>query len=165
MRSRNSYRPQNQNPDGLRTYQQQLAERHKVQVRVTVQAMVQRKTPSHDITVAAVAKESGVSVATIYRRLELFTLVQRANPALGRRQAEQVYEKAIQQLREEKEKAQADAAYYQRLAQATQAGERKPQQEVVQYKKTIVALQRQVAELQEQLARCTCGVRLESPPN
>src|SRR5579872_6954383 len=91
MRSRNSYRPQNQRPDGLRAYQQQLAERQKVQVRVTVQAMLQRKTPSRDITVAAVAKESGVSVATIYRRQGLFTLLQRANPTIQRRQTEQVY--------------------------------------------------------------------------
>ena len=151
MCSRNSYRPQNQNPDGLRAYQQRLAEQNMVQVRVTVQAMLQRKTPSRDITVAAVAKESGVSVATIYRRQELFTLIRRANPTIQRRQTEQVYQQAIQQLREEKEKAQADAAYHQQLAQATQSGGQKFQKEIVQYKKTIVALQRQVAELKEQL--------------
>ncbi len=165
MRSRNSYRPQNQNPDGLRAYQQEVAERQRVQVRVTVQAMLRRKTPSHHITVAAVAKESGVSVATIYRRQELFTLIQRANPTLQRRQTEQVYQQAIQQLREEKEKAQGDAAYHQQLARATQSGGQKFQKEIVQYKKTIVALQRQVADLQEQLAHCSCGARLEPPLN
>lgn len=152
MRSRNSYRPQNQNPDGLRAYQQGLAERNMKQVRVTVQAMLQRKTPSRDITVAAVAKESGVSLATIYRRQKLFTLIQHANPTIQRRQTEQVHQQAIQQLREEKEKAQADAAYHQQLARATQSGGQKSQKEIVQYKKTIVALQRQVAELKEQLA-------------
>ncbi|WP_201359714.1 hypothetical protein [Dictyobacter formicarum] len=51
-------------------------------------------------------------VATIYRRADLFMLVQHANPALQRRQAEQVYQKTIQQLQEALEKARADAEYY-----------------------------------------------------
>jgi hypothetical protein len=109
-----------------------------------------------DITVPAVAKESHVSVATIYRRADLFTLVQRANPAIQRRQAEQVYQKTIQQLQEALEKARADAEYYQKEAQMAKLGERRPGQEVIQLKKTILALQRQVACLEELLSNCTC---------
>jgi hypothetical protein len=93
-----------------------LAEQHYEQVRVTVQAMLRRGTKPHEVTVPAVAKESGVSVATLYRRSDLFTLVQHANPNVQRRQAEQVYQSAIQQLQEELKKAQADTAYYQKEA-------------------------------------------------
>jgi hypothetical protein len=114
----------------------------------------------HQITTPAVAKEAGVSVATIYRRADLFTLVQRANPNVQRRQAEQVYQQTIQQLQEELKKAQADAEYYQKEAQLAKLGERRPQQEVMQFKKTILALQRQVACLEELLSRCTCGAHL-----
>lgn len=157
MRSKNSYRPQNQHPDGLVQSRKRLAEQHYEQVRVTVQAMVRRGMKPHEVTVPAVAKEARVSVATIYRRTDLFTLVQRANPALQRRQAEQVYQKAIQQLQEELEKARADAEYYQKEAQMAKLGERRPNQEVTQLKKTILALQRQVACLENLLAHCTCG--------
>jgi len=124
---------------------------------VTVQAMLRRGMKPRDITVPAVAKESQVSVATIYRRADLFTLVQRANPAIQRRQAEQVYQKTIQQLQDDLKKAQTDAEYYQKEAQMAKLGERRPGQEVTQLKKTILALQRQVACLEEQLSSCTCG--------
>src|SRR5947208_16448523 len=77
MRSKNSYRPQNQHPDGLVQSRKQVAEQHYQQVRVTVQAMLRRGMKPHEITVPTVAKEAGVSVATIYRRADLFTLVQR----------------------------------------------------------------------------------------
>jgi hypothetical protein len=36
-------------------------------------------------------------------------------------------------------------------------GEHRPSQEVTQLKKAILALQQQVACLEEQLSRCTCG--------
>ena len=157
MRSKNSYRPQNQHPDGLVASRKQLAEQHYQQVRVTLQAMVRRGMKPQEITVPAVAKEAGVSIATIYRRADLFTLVQRTNPAIQRRQSEQVYQKTIQQLQEEVKKTQADAAYYQKEAQMAKLGERRPGQEVTQLKKTILALQRQVACLENRLARCTCG--------
>lgn len=158
MRSTNSYRPQNLKPDGLVQSRKQLAEQYYQQVRVTVAAMTRRGMKSHEITVPAVAKEAGVSVATIYRRADLFTLVQRANPALQRRQAEHVYQKTIQQLQSDLKKAQADAEYYQKEAQMAKLGERRPGQEVTQLKKTILALQRHVAGLEAQLACCTCGV-------
>jgi len=157
MRSTNSYRPQNQHPDGLVRSRKQVAEQHYQQVRVTVAAMLRRGMKPQEITVPAVAKEARVSVATIYRRTDLFAIVQRANPAIQRRQAEQVYQKALQQLQEELEKARADAEYYQKEAQMAKLGERRPQQEVTQLKKTILALQRQVTCLENLLAHCTCS--------
>ncbi len=157
MRSRNSYRPQNLKPDGLVQSRKQVAEQHFQQVRVTVQAMLRRGMKPQDITVPTVAKESQVSVATIYRRADLFALIQRANPAIQRRQAEQVYQKTIQQLQDDLKKAQADAEYYQKEAQMAKLGERRPNQEATQLKKTILALQRHVAGLEERLSRCTCG--------
>jgi sulfur relay (sulfurtransferase) complex TusBCD TusD component (DsrE family) len=156
MRSKNSYRPQNLKPDGLVQSRKQVAEQHHQQVRVTVAAMLRRGMEPQEITVPAVAKEARVSVATIYRRADLFTLVQRANPAVQRRQAERVYQNTIQQFQEELKKAQADAEYYQKEAQMAKLGERRPRQEVTQLKKTILALQRQVACLEELLVHCTC---------
>lgn len=71
MRSKNSYRPQNQHPDGLVESRKRLAEQHYQQVRVTMQAMVRRGMKPHEVTVPVVAKEAKVSVATIYRRTDL----------------------------------------------------------------------------------------------
>ena len=110
MRFKNSYRPQNLKPDGLVQSRKQVAEQHYQQVRVTVAAMTRRGMKPHEITVPAVAKEAGVSVATIYRRADLFTVIQRANPAIQRRQAEQVYQKTFQQLQEDLKKAQIGRA-------------------------------------------------------
>jgi hypothetical protein len=157
MCSTHSYRPQNLHPDGLVQSRKQVAEQHYQQVRVTVQDMLRRGMKAQDITVPAVAKEAKVSVATIYRRVDLFALVQRANPAIQRRQAEQVYQQAIQQLQADLKKAQADVEYYQKEAHMAKLGERRPNQEVMQLKKTILALQRHVACLEEQLSHCTCG--------
>ncbi len=120
--------------------------------------MVQRGMKPHDITIPAVAKEAHVSVASIYRRTDLFTLIQRANPAIQRRQTEQVYQQTIQHLQGELEKAKADAEYYQKEAQLAKLGERRTPPEVLQLKKTILALQRQVASLEEELAHCTWGL-------
>jgi len=140
-----------------------VAELHYQQVRVTVAAMLRRRMKPHEITIGAVAKEAGVSVATIYRRTDLFTLVQRANPGVQRRQTEQVHQNAIQQLQAELEQARTDVAYYQKEAQMAKLGERRPGQEVIQLKKTILALQRQVVSLEELLAHCTCGIHLSRP--
>jgi len=163
MRSTNSYRPQNLKPDGLVQSRKQVAEQHYQQVRVTVAAMLRRGMKPQEITVPAVAKEAQVSVATIYRRADLFTIVQRANPAIQRRQAEVVYQKAIQQLQDDLKKARVDAEYYQKEAQMAKLGERRPGQEVTQLKKTILALQRQVACLKNLLAHCTCGAGSRQP--
>jgi adenosine deaminase len=156
MRSKNSYRPQ-QKPDGLVQSRKRLAAQHYDQVDVTVQAMLRRGVKPQDVTIPAVAKEAWMSVATIYRRDDLFTLVQRANPMIQRRQTEQVYQRTIQQLQEELEQARADVAYNQKESQMAKLGERRPQQEVIQLKKAILALQRQVTNLEELLSRCTCS--------
>lgn len=163
MRSINSYRPQNQHPDGLVQSRKQVAEQHYQQVRVTVQAMLRRGMKPLDITIPVVAKEAGISVATIYRRVDLFTLVQRANPNIQRRQAEQVYLQTIQQLQAELEQARSDAGYYQKEAQMAKLGERRPGQEVIQLKKTVLSLQRQVTCLEALLARCACAVHQAMP--
>lgn len=162
MRSINSYRPQNQNPDGLIQYHKRLAEHHREQVRVTIQAMHRRKMKPHEITVEAVVKESGVSRATIYRNKDLFALIQHANPNVQRRPGGQVFERTIHQLQEELAKAEADREYYQK-AQLANSGGSRLQQELIQHKKMIVSLQRQVALLEEILARCTCGARSDYP--
>ncbi len=138
-------------------YHKRLAEQNREQVRVTVQAMQRRKMKPHEITVEAVVKESGVSRATIYRNNELFALIQHANPTVQRHQNGQVYERTIQQLKEDLAKVEADREYYQKEAQLAKSGGSRPQQELIQLKKMIVSLQRQVACLEELLARCTCG--------
>lgn len=116
-----------------------------------------------EITIPAIAKEAMISIATMYRRADLFTLVQRANPAIQRRPTEQVYQRTIQQLQKELEEARTDAGYYQKKAQLAKLGERQPQQEVTQLKKTILALQRQACCLEELLAHCTCRTSSRQP--
>ena len=123
-----------------------------------VRAMLRRGMKPYEITIGAVAKEARVSVATIYRRTDLFTLVQHANPSVQRRESEQAYQSAIQQLQAELEQARTDAVYYQKEAQMAKLGKHRPGQEVIQLKKTILALQRQVASLEALLARCTYGL-------
>ena len=157
MRSKNSYRPQNQKPDELIKSRKQVAEQSYQRVRVTVAAMLRRGMKPQEITIPSVAKEAKVSVATIYRRVDIFTIVQRANPALQKRQMEYVYRSTIQQLQEDLKKSQTDAVYYQKEAQLAKLSERRPQQEALQLKKTILALQRQVSCLEALLAQCTCG--------
>jgi len=85
----------------------------------------------HEITIDAVARESGVSRATIYRCDTLYAMVQKANPKLRRREAEQ-------KIREDHERSQAQVAA------------------AVQMKKKILALQHENARLTELLAYCTC---------
>ncbi len=116
----------------------------------------------HEITIPAVAKEARASVATIYRRSDLFTIVQRANPHIQCRQTEQVHQRTIEQLQNDLKKAQADAEYYQKEALLAKLGERRPTPEVIQLKKSILALQRQVSCLKELLAHCTCGAHVNS---
>ncbi len=66
----------------------------------------------------------------------------------------------------ELEQARSDVAYYQKEAQMAKLGERRPGQEVIQLKKTILSLQRQITCLNALLARCTCGAgsRSEETP-
>lgn len=146
-------------PESLIRSRKRLALQHSEQVRVTVQAMVLRGVAPSDITVCAVAKESGVSVATLYRREELFVLVHQVNPLVQRRVAEQVYQSSLRQLHEELERARAEVLVSQKEAHCAMLETRRPQQEVIQLKKALLALQRQVACLEVLLARCTCGMQ------
>jgi hypothetical protein len=131
---------------------------------VTVQAMIRRGMDPADMTMLAVSKEAGVSVAMLYRRDELFVLVQHANPQVQRRVAEQVYQRSLCQLQEELERTKVEVTASQKETQIAKLGGRRPQQEVIQLKKTLLALQRQVACLESLLARCVCGVNLDVPP-
>lgn len=108
-----------------------------------------------------VAHESGVSVATIYRRNDLFGLVQQLNPHLQRRPAESVYEKEA--LREALAEAQKETAYYQQESRLAKLGDRRLQQENVQLRKHVLDLQRRVKDLEERLASCSCEVREHQP--
>jgi hypothetical protein len=135
-----------------------VASQHYEQVRMTVQAMMRRGVSQTCITVSAVSKEAGVSAATIYRRHDLFGLIQQANPALQRRIGEQEYRQSLRQLQDELSQARSEVIAAKIAAQEARLGERGPQQEILQLKKTLLALQRQIASLEALLARCTCGV-------
>ena len=159
MRSRNASQRRRPYPERLIDSRKQVASQHYGQVAVTVQAMMRRGVSQACITVSAVSKESGVSTATIYRRHDLFGLIQQANPALQRRVGEQVYQQSLRQLQDSLSQARSEVIATKAAAREARLGERGPQQEIIQLKKTVLALQRQVASLEALLARCTCGVQ------
>ena len=157
MKLTKSSRPQNLHPDALIQSRKQAARRNVEAVRVTVQAMHHRKTDPQNITVQTVSKEAGVSAATIYRRDELFALVQQANPKLERRHAEQVYRKDLASLQTALAEARKDLAYYKKEAEVAKIGSRGLKQEITQLKKKNLDLQREIAQLENQMRSCTCG--------
>lgn len=157
MPSPKSNRPQNQSPDHLIASRKTAAQRNYEAVRVTIQALRHRKVVPETVTIQMVAHESGVSVATIYRRNDLFSLVQQLNPHLQRRPVESVYEKDAAQLQQELAEARKEAHYYQQESGLAKLGDRRLQQENVQLRKQILDLQRHVKVLEERLARCLCG--------
>ncbi len=155
MGSSKSSRPQNLHPDALIQSRKDAAHRNEEAVRVTVQAMQRRKTDPRKITVQAVAREAGVSVATIYRRGELFALVQKANPELQRRQAEQVYREDRACLQAELADARRDADYYKREAELVKIGSLGLKQEITRLRKKKLELQLELAHLKVQVANST----------
>lgn len=157
MRSLKSNRPQNQSPNQLIQSRKDVAQRNYEAVRVTIQALRHRKVAPETVTVPMVAYESGVSVATIYRRNDLFDLVQQLNPHLQRRPVESVYEKEAARLQQELAEARKEAHYYQQEAELAKLGDRRLQQENVQLRKQVVDLQRHIKVLEEQLANCRYG--------
>ena len=161
MRSQNQSRIQK--PEPLIRARKQEALRNYERVRVTVQAMLLRRVAPEKITIMAVAKEARVSVATIHRCQELFALIQQANPNIQRRIAEQAYQRSLHELQEELQQAKAEMIASQKDAQVTKLGAQRPQQEILQLKKMILAYQRQVACLEEILTHCTCGVQFNLP--
>src|SRR5215210_2529555 len=142
MSSTPSDRPQNRRPERLIQSRKEVARRNHEAVRVTVQALRRRGVAPGSITVPAVARESGVSASTIYRRDDLFALVRRANPGLQRRPAERVYGEQLAALRQELAGAREDA----------------------ELRKQVVDLQRRVHRLEERLAACTCGAAGRQKP-
>ncbi len=119
---------------------------------MTIQALRHRAVVPETVTVQVVAHESGVSAATIYRRNDLFSLVQQLNPRLQRRPVESVYEQEAIQLREALAEAQKETTYYQQESGLAKLGDRRLQQENVQLRKQVLDLQRRVKALEEQLA-------------
>ena len=151
-----SKRPQNQHPDSLIRSRKDAARRNYEAVRVTVQAMRRRGLSADQVTVLAVARESGVSVATIYRRNDLFSLVERVNPDLRRRQTEQVYRDEIARLRAELAAAKKDNDYFQNEAMLAKLGSRRLEHENTQLRKKLLEFQRETESMKERIAICTC---------
>jgi hypothetical protein len=159
MSSPKRNRPQNQSPDRLIESRKAVAQRNYEAVRVTIQALRHRKVAPETVTIQMVAHESGVSMATIYRRNDLFSLVQHLNPHLQRRPVESVYEKEAARLQQELAEVRKEAHYYQQESGLAKLGDRRLQQENVQLRRQIVELRRDVAALRQQLADCTCEAR------
>lgn len=162
MRCEQKNRPQNQQPHALIQSRKDLALQKYEAVRVTVQAMRRRGTLAREITVQAVAKESHVSVATIYRRNDLFALLRKANPDLQRRQAEQVYQNDLAGLQAELAEAQREKDYSKQEADLAKIGSQGLKQEITQLRKKNLDLQREIARLESQMRTCTCDKR--EPP-
>lgn len=156
MRSSKSTRPQNLHPDALIQSRKDAAERNKEAVRIAVQAMQKRKVDSQKITVTAVAQESGVSEATIYRRGALFALVRKANPRLQRRLREQVHQDDLARLQSKVDESGRDVEYYKREADLAKLAIRQWQSKNGLLLKQLVERDREVDRLQRQLAACTC---------
>jgi hypothetical protein len=159
MKWTKSNRPQNLHPDALIQSRKQAARRNLEAVRVTVQAMKHRKTDPWKITVQAVSKEAGVSAATIYRRDELFALVQQANPSLERHHTEQVYRNDLASLQAALAEALKGQAYYKKEAELAKIGSRGLKQEITELKKKNLDLQREIARLEKQIQTCTCSTK------
>jgi chromosome segregation ATPase len=157
MKLTKSNRPQNLHPDALIQSRKQAARLNLDAVRVTVQAMQHRKTDPQKITVQAVAKEAGVSAATIYRRDELFALIRKANPDLQRRQAEQVHQNDLAALQAKLVATQKEKEYYQKEAELAKIGSQGLKQEITQLRKKKLELQREIARLESLVRTCTCG--------
>jgi peptidoglycan hydrolase CwlO-like protein len=74
-----------------------------------------------------------------------------------------VYQRSLRELQEELQKAKAEIIASQKDAQLTKLGAQRPQQEIIQLKKMLLAYQRQVACLEEMLTRCTCKGQSNPP--
>src|SRR6266568_5501801 len=157
MSSPKSNLTQNHSPDRLIGSRKAVAQRNYEAVRVTIQALRHRKVAPETVTIQMVAHESGVSMATIYRRNDLFSLVQHLNPHLQRRPIESVYEKEAARLQQELVEVRKEAHYYQQESGLAKLGDRRLQQENVQLRKQVLDLQRRTKALENQLKNCSCG--------
>ncbi len=166
MRSIKSFRPQNQNPEGLIRFSKELARGNEEAVRATVQAMQRRHVASHMITIQAVARESGVSRATIYRCDKLFAIVRKANPKLRHRAAEQGMRDDLARAKAEAAAAVKEKELHKKEVGLALLGTKGLQQQIIWQKKKILELQSENAYLKELLAHCTCeskSLRISHP--
>jgi len=145
--------------EGMIQARKAVAEENREKVRVALQGMRHRNTPPEHITIKAVAEESGVSEATIYRRADLFGLVKRSNPRLQRREAEQRYHDEIARLRQEVETQRHDVDYHKQAASLTRIGGQGLVEENRLLRKQKADLQREIARLNALLDTCTCGAK------
>jgi hypothetical protein len=165
MHSMKSFRPQNQNPEGLIRFSEEVARRNEEAVRATVQAMQLRRMESHEITIQAVVGESGVSRATIYRCDKLFALVRKANPKLRRREAEQKIRDDLAHTQAETAAVVQEKEQYKKEARLAQLGSQGLQQQIIQQKKKILELQNENTDLKERLSHCTCESKNQREPH
>jgi len=156
MKSTKRNRPQNLHPDALLQSRKVVAQGNEEVVRATVQAMQRRKTNPTQITVQAVAKESGVSAATIYRRSDLFDLIRKVNPELKRRLAEQMHRNDLVQLEGKLADVEKERAYSKNEVELAKIASRRFQVENTQLRKKLFTLEREMDRLKDQLAACTC---------
>ncbi len=165
MRSIKSFRPQNQNPEGLIRYSRELAQRNKMAVQSAIQAMQRRRMSPQEINIDAVARESGVSRATIYRCDTLYAMMQKANPKLRRREAEQKNREDHARSQAKVAAAEQEKEHYKKEASLAQLGSQSLQQQIMQMKKKILALQHENARLKELLTHCTCDSKRLGVPH
>lgn len=163
MISRRRDRPQNRDPEALIRARKEVAARNLAAVRATVQAMRRRDEPKSGITPKAVARESGVSVKTIYRRDDLFALIARANPAVRRRPSEAAHAAQRATLEQERDAARQEAAYHQQAGRLVAIGDRGAQAQTAQYKAQVARLKAEVEQLRSRLAACTCEAAAAGP--
>jgi len=154
MTSNSSGKTRSRPEEAIRTQKRQ-AEQNYEAVRVTLQAMRYRKVPPESITVKAVAEESGVPTPTIYRRDDLFALIQKLNPKVQRRQSSTL-ESRLNEVEAEVAQARSEVEYYKQQANLTKLGDRSLQQENAHLRKRVVDLQREVQRLTERLKTCAC---------
>lgn len=156
MLSSRSNRPQNLHPDALLQERKDAASRNEEAVRVAVQAMQLRKTDPQKITVRTVARESGVSEATIYRRDALFALVRKANPRLQRRHIVLAREQDRARLENELADGKRESESHKRVAEIAKIESRRLLVQNDKLRKRIVDLERENERLTRQIASCTC---------
>jgi hypothetical protein len=156
MHSIKSFRPQNENPEALIRFSKEIARRNEEAVRVAVQAMQRRRMAPHEISIQAVARESGVSRATIYRCDRLFAIVRKANPKLRRRDAEQKMRDDLARAKAEAAAAVEEKEQHKKEVGLALLDTKGMQQQITWQKKKILELRSDNAYLKELLSRCTC---------
>lgn len=153
-------RPQNLDPAALIRARKQVAAGHADAVHMTIRAMKLRGVAREKITVKAVAHESGVSVATMYRRDDLLAIVMRVNPAVSRRPSHQEQQADMARLIAEHTAAVEDSQHFREELRLLTLGQKREQIEVRRDRKDLLRVQQENYRLNERLANCTCGIHL-----